>query len=167
MHKEINPELFGERIVAKNPVATATPPGGALDQQVLQQERQIADLRKQNHMLAEQLNKVIATLNEHMKNSGLKLERTTQGLTRLEQSHNGMVQETAQKLGQLNQRFQERKAIDQKIQEMVDRHNNVIKSFEVRMNHMQKLLSEKENQAQAALTALNDAKMEIARLKRL
>ncbi len=26
---------------------------------------------------------------------------------------------------------------------MVDRHNNVIKDFEVRMNHLQKLLAEK------------------------
>jgi len=42
----------------------------------------------------------------------------------------------------------------------------VIKSFEVRLNHMQRLLADKENQMAASQAALNEAKMEISRLKR-
>ena len=57
--------------------------------------------------------------------------------------------------------------MDQKMQEVIDRHNSVLKGFEVRITHLQKLLSEKDSQVMSAFAALNEAKMEIARLKRL
>jgi hypothetical protein len=106
-------------------------------------------------------------VNEWIKTSNLKFEKQNALLNRLEQSHNGLATEAGQKIGQLTAKANERRSIDLKVQEMVDRHNNVIKSMEVRMNHMQKLLVEKEAQMVSAQAALNEAKMEIARLKRL
>src|SRR5690349_20010385 len=106
------------------------------------------------------MNKVVSTVNELIKTSNNKFERQSALLSRLEQSHNGLATEAGQKITMLSQRVNERRSLDAKVQEMVDRHNNVIKSFEVRMNHLQKLLAEKEAQAAAAQTALNDAKME-------
>jgi hypothetical protein len=75
--------------------------------------------------------------------------------------------ESGQKISQLNQKLTERKSLEMKVQEMVDRHNNVIKSFEVRMGQLQKLLAEKDAMLVSAQATLNDAKMEITRLKRL
>jgi chromosome segregation ATPase len=132
----------------------------------LNTDRQIFELKSQNQALVEQMNKVVGTVNELIKASNVKYERQQSLMARLEQSHNGLAVETGQKLSQLSNKVNERKALEMKVQEMVDRHNNVIKSFEVRMNHLQKLLAEKEGQMAAAQTALNDAKMEIARLKR-
>jgi TolA-binding protein len=114
----------------------------------------------------EQLSKMTQAMNEANKNGSARMERFQQGLSRLETSHNGLATEAGQKIQQINNKLAERKALDMKIQEMVDRHNNIIKSFEVRLNHMQKLLAEKEAQTAAAFAALNEAKMEIARLKR-
>lgn len=168
MHKELNPELFGEKKVVKTPsMDAASTMGAASTNNYLNTDRQIFELRSQNQALVDQLNKVVATVNELIKTSNNKFERQQAQLGRLEQSHNGLATEAGQKITMLSQRVNERRTLDAKVQEMVDRHNNVIKSFEVRMNHMQKLLAEKEAQAIASQTALNEAKMEIARLKRL
>ncbi len=102
-----------------------------------------------------------------MKTTHLRLEKLQQQMVRFENSHNGLAQETGHKLAQIGHKFIERKSMDQKIQELVDRYSGVIKSFEVRMHHLQKLLSEKESQMMSAQAELNQAKMEIARLKRL
>lgn len=167
MQKELNPELFGEKKVAKNPLMESAGSLSTTNGNYLNTDRQILELRQQNQALAEQLNKVVGTVNELMKTSNLKFEKQQHLLSRLEQSHNGLATEAGQKITQLAHRVNERKSLDLKVQEMVDRHNNVIKSFEVRMNHLQKLLAEKEAQMITAQAALNEAKMEIARLKRL
>ena len=168
MHKELNPELFGEKKVAKSSAMdSVSAMGTTAPNSYLNTDRQIFELKAQNQALADQLNKVVATMNELIKTSNIKFEKQHHLLTRLEQSHNGLATEAGQKITQLSQRVNERKSLDLKVQEMVDRHNNVIKSFEVRMNHLQKLLAEKEAQMIASQAALNEAKMEIARLKRL
>ena len=168
MHKELNPELFGEKKVTKTPSMDASSAlGASSSNNYLNTDRQIFELKSQNQALVDQMNKVVATVNELIKTSNNKFERQSALLSRLEQSHNGLATEAGQKITMLSQRVNERRSLDAKVQEMVDRHNNVIKSFEVRMNHLQKLLAEKEAQTVAAQTALNDAKMEISRLKRL
>ena len=170
MHKELNPELFGEKKTARslNPSSgldNASLAGNSAN--ILNTDRQIFELKTQNQALTDQLNKVVGTVNELIKTTNIKFERQQQMLVRLEQSHNGLAVEAGQKISQLTAKVNERKNLDTKIQEMVDRHNSVVKSFEVRMNHLQKLLAEKEGQMVAAQAALNETKMELARLKRL
>jgi hypothetical protein len=167
MNKELNPDLFGEKKSNKalnheNSICLGTPGDNYLNT-----DRQIFELRVQNQNLADQLNKVVATLNELIKTNNIKFEKQSSLINRLEQSHNGLASEAGQKITQISQRINERKSMDLKVQEMVDRHNNVIKSFEVRMNHLQRLLAEKDAQVISSHAALNEAKMDIARLKRL
>lgn len=171
MQRELNPELFGEGKTARTARAEAAPaptaPGAPETTTFLNLDRQVLEMRQLLATLGEELRKVAAQSQEFMKTSHLKLERLQQQVTRLEQSHNGMAQEAGQKFHLLSQRMGERKALDQKIQDMVDRHTQVIKSFEVRMSHLQRLLTEKEAQFMNAQTALNEMKMELSRLKRL
>lgn len=169
MNKELNPDLFGEKKAAKSPsTADLTSSAGVVaNANYLNTDRQIFELKSQNQVLQDQLGKIVTTVNELIKSSNLRFEKQSHLLSRLEQTHNGLVTEAGQKFSHLSQRVNERRSLDAKVQEMVDRHNNVIKSFEVRMNHLQKLLAEKEGQMAACQTALNDAKMEIARLKRM
>ncbi|MDG0815499.1 hypothetical protein [Bdellovibrio svalbardensis] len=175
MHKELNPELFGEKKIAKSSSLTpsmdrsmeSTSSMASNGTNYLNTDRQIFELKTQNQAMAEQMNKIVGTVNELIKSTNAKFERNQHLLTRLEQSHNGLATEAGQKITQLTQRVNERRSLDLKVQEMVDRHNNVIKSFEVRMNHLQKLLAEKEAQMISCQAALNESKMEIARLKRL
>ena len=166
MNKELNPELFGEKKIARNATMDATSSVPAANN-YLNTDRQIFELKAQNQALVDQINKMAGTINEMIKSTNNRFEKQQQMLQRLEQSHNGLALEAGQKLSHISQKVNERKSLDMKVQEMVDRHNNVIKSFEVRMNHLQKLLAEKEAQMVSSQAALNEAKMEIARLKRL
>jgi chromosome segregation ATPase len=167
MHKELNPDLFGEKKISKSAGLEAASSLSSANNSYLNTDRQIFEIKAQNQALADQMNKIVGTVNELIKSTNSKFERQSALLSRLEQSHNGLATEAGQKITQLSQRVNERKSLDLKVQEMVDRHNNIIKSFEVRMNHLQKLLAEKEAQMISSQTALNEAKMEIARLKRL
>lgn len=174
MQKELNPDLFGDRpskASATESRETSVAANRAFDAgdaaAFLNLDRQIFDLRQQIAAIGDELKKVALQTQEFMKNTHLRVERIQQQLQRMEQSHNAWVQDGGHRLSQMSQRLQERKSLDQKIQELVDRHNQVIKSFEVRMNHLQRLLSEKEAQMVGAQAALNEAKMEISRLKRL
>lgn len=171
MQKELNPQLFGDRSTKASiepaPVDAlrATPRADTEMATFLNLDRQVLDVRTQISQMGEELRKSMAQTQEFMKSSHLRVERLQQQVQRLEQSHNGLVQDSSQKIAQMAQRLSERKNLDQKIQEMVDRHTQVIKSFEVRMNHLQRLLSEKEAQLVTAQSAINEARMELARLK--
>ena len=71
------------------------------------------------------------------------------------------------KFALLLQKLTEQKKYDQKVQDIVDRHNNLLKGYEVRLNQMQKLLVQKEHDYVEAVTTLKELKAEITRLKRL
>ena len=165
MHRELNPELFGEkRISVETPALLADLSG---EPHFLDVDRQISELKAQTQKSEENNRQLQTQWADSVKTGNLKLERVQQLLTRLETSHNGLAQEIAVRLTQMQQRIVERASYDEKTQEMIDRHNQVIKSFEVRMNQMQKLIQEKEVILNSNLQALNDCKHEIARLKRL
>lgn len=165
MQKELNPELFGENI-SKSRVVDNSSSQKPNSQQVAL-EGKISETRSQLHQLGESLTSVVNQVNDFIKGSQGKFERLNQSVLRLEQNDQAMNLETAQKLSQINNKLGERKIMDLKIQEMVDRHNSVLRSFEVRFNQMQKLMADKETLLVSAQSALNEAKMEISRLKRL
>jgi len=160
MQKELNPELFGEN----HTKSRVFEPQTASNISVLEQK--VAETRQQVHQISENLNKIVGQINEFIRNSQAKFDRLAQSIQKLEQNDQIINMEAAQKISQLHNRLGDRKTTDLKIQEMIDRHNSVLRSFEVRLGHMQKILNEKDAQVISAQAALNEAKMEIARLKR-
>ena len=163
MQKELNPELFGTAVVAAKKVEV--PQAQASTSQVLEQK--YLESKQSVAALAQQMQTLATQFLEFQKSTQVKLERLVQAAGKLENSHQVAVVEAAGKIAHLNQRLGERRSMDQKMQEVIDRHNSVLKGFEVRITHLQKLLSEKDSQVMSAFAALNEAKMEIARLKRL
>lgn len=161
MQKEINPLLFGENSSKSTLVERSMP------RPTLQIEQKIADNQSQITQVKEALQRVVQQMNEYTKNNQAKVERMTAALQKLEMNDIALATETSEKISQLHARVGERKSMDVKLQELVDRQNNVLRTFEVRLNHMQILLNEKDAQLVSAQAALNEAKMEIARLKRM
>lgn len=158
MQRELNPDLFGEKrlsVEAPAIVGDKMPEPDFLDI-----DRQILELRNQHQ-------KTQAQLADHVKSSNLKLERMQQLLVRLETSHNGLTVEVGNRLTQMQQHIVERASVDEKTREMMERHTQIIQSFEARMTQLQRVLHEKEAQLSHSLQALADAKAEIARLKRI
>ncbi len=168
MQKELNPELFGENTVrvsrsrvAEAPVVAKPPPMS------LELENKLNDARIHVHQISEALGRVVSQVNEFIKSVTGKQDRMQQALQKLEIQDQTIASEMNQKFAHLNNRLGERKSLDIKIQEMVDRHNNVLRGYEVRISQMQKLIADKESAMISAQAALNEAKMEISRLKRL
>lgn len=165
MQKELNPELFGESI-AKSRVVKADQASPAVTHTMVI-ENKINETRQQLHQLAESLATAVNQVNEFIKSSQMKFERLQQAVVKLEQNDQALNLESAQRISQISNRMGERKVMDMKIQEMIDRHNSVLRSYEVRFNQLQKLMADKEAMLVSAQGSLNEAKMEIARLKRL
>lgn len=168
MQKELNLEIFGEQSPSKNRNLSSrvTSNEKGSEPSFLNLDKQIFDLKSQCAYLTQTVDKLNHSLSESQKNFQIRIEKSQQQIQRLEQNHNGMAQEVTQRLSMVAQKLSERKNLDLKVQEMVDRHNNILKSFEVRLGHLQKLLNEKDMQIVQYQAALNDAKMEIQRLKR-
>lgn len=162
--RELNPSLFADTSSRAKVIE-----GGAHLQapQVIQSEQKIHELKAQISVLAEHVGKLTQGHTELAKSSQHKFEKVQQVLVKLENNDQYIVNEAAQKFARMNDRFAERKSVDAKIQEMIDRHNSILKSFEMRLAQMQRILMEKESQLLTTQAALNETKMEIARLKRL
>lgn len=133
---------------------------------VQEQEKAIdsAPPTSNNH---EELNELKVEILEIQKTSKLKSDRFNQSLLRLENHQSQMSADISEKFALLLQKLTEQKKYDQKVQDIVDRHNNLLKGYEVRLNQMQKLLMQKEQDYVEATTTLKELKAEIARLKRL
>jgi DNA repair exonuclease SbcCD ATPase subunit len=125
MQRELNPDLFGEkRLAPETPAFVAERP---MEPSFLDVDRQILELKAQNKNIYENNRRVQTQLADHIKSSHIKLERMQQLIGRLETSHNGLAQEIATRLTQMQQRIVERASYDEKTQEMIDRHNHVLK----------------------------------------
>ncbi len=95
-----------------------------------------------------------------------RLERFSQSIVRVEDSQSQTQQENAQRFANVVAKVNERKINDTKVQELVDRHNSIVRNFENRLTSLQRLASEQEMSLHNAQAALIDATNEIARLKR-
>lgn len=181
MKKELNPEIFGDyRGTTSSSVLdplhsdqevylrdTSSSGNRSTEAHFISAAKQILDLKTQIQLITEQMNRVVLTLNESNKTIHSKFEKIQQVLLKMDQSYNGLTSETGKKLNQLETQLADRAMMETKIQEMVDRHNNVVHNFEVRMGQVQRILAEKEAQQISTQSALNEARMEMARLKGL
>lgn len=118
-------------------------------------------------LVGKELDELKSQILEHQNSTKLKMDRLQSSIQKWEQNYSDLTQEISSKMAALIQKMNDQKKYDQKVQDIVDRHNNLLKGYEVRMNQLQKLLQQKESDYVEAHTALKEAKSEIARLKRL
>ncbi len=166
MQKELNPDLFGESGLSRSRHLETASPSVLGTQQLKELDLKLAEMRMQVNATIENMNRFATQVNEALRQSHQKFEKMEQVVGQLEQGQHALTLDNTQRLSQLSQRLGERKTLDLKVQEMIDRHNTVLKAYELRLNQLQKLIAEREQQILSTQAALNEAKMEIARLKR-
>lgn len=86
-----------------------------------------------------------------------RIERLMGSCQRMDELVKVFTNEISEKLSAVQVRMNERKLSEHKIQELVDRHTTMIQSYEVRLNSLQKILSEQEMQLMNARAALMEA----------
>ena len=171
MSRELNPELFPEMIkkAAQRPVSTTDE--GTLAPIRSEEWRilvgQVDFLKRKLKEFDARIETTNSRLNEFASATKLKFERINSSNQRLDEMIKNTLQDLNTKQSQIISRVNERKVGDAKIQDLVDRHNQLVLSFEVRLNQMQKLVSEQEMHLMSSREELKEAQREIARLKRV
>jgi hypothetical protein len=95
-----------------------------------------------------------------------RLERFSQAIVRVEDLQSKSQQESSSRFATIVQKVNERKINDGKVQDLVDRHNTIVRNFENRLTSLQRLASEQQLALHNAQAALVEATNEISRLKR-
>jgi hypothetical protein len=104
---------------------------------------------------------------EFINESKLKMNRLAQKMIHFEDRFEGLTQEVRTGNAKLSSRFTERGLAETKIEALIERQNSIINSFEKRMTQMGKTLEEAQLQLLRTQSALEDARKEIAKLKKL
>lgn len=183
LHRELNPHLFGSpegsaepkslgsdpRIPAASVIGTPEParsrvPYPPIDVKAM--ELAIANLKGAILQMEKRTETIGFKMEELARTIHARLERFSQSIVRVEESQSKTAQETNAKFATVAQKVNERKISDMKVQELVDRHNSIVRNFENRMLSMQRLVSEQEMSLHNAQAALEEARNEISRLKR-
>lgn len=185
-HRELNPQLFGAPTSQVEPSGLAADPrvpassmmGGAgavsedprrvpyapidvkaLEAQMMGVRSAIMAMEKRTESLGFKMEELARTVHA-------RLERFSAAIVRVEDTQNKAHQEIAGRFATVAAKVNERKITDTKVQELVDRHNSIIRNFENRMHSLQRLVSEQEMALHNAQATLDEARNEIARLKR-
>ncbi len=177
-HRELNPFLFGTPTMHdRNPVDPNKPAAGIMGKGVESAparptylpgdikalEHQINSLKVAFIQADQRMDTITAKIEELARTVHMRLERFSQALVRLEEMHNGLKHETTGKLAQVVAKVNERKVNDTKIQELIDRHNMIVRNFENRLLSLQRLVSEQEMALHNAQAALEEARVELAK----
>jgi hypothetical protein len=163
--KELNQELFGFKSlndkVSEEALREATEALKSLPQVPLHFESG-AGLANDHHLI-----QLKAEIDENNQTQNLRIERLQTSLSRLEKIHNSFVQDVSAKYQQVLLKLTDQKKYDEKVHDLIERHSQLLKGYEVRMNQLQKLLSIKEQEMSELQAHLNETKMELMRLRRL
>lgn len=186
MHRELNPQLFGTATPVEKigqPVDPAKPAAGIMGRPSVEAaptrqvayppidvkaiEGQMTQLRVGLMQMEKKTEMVHSQLQELARNTNSRLERFAAAIMRFEENIGQSHQESTMKFAQITAKVNERKVTDNKVHELIDRHNHIIRNFENRLLALQRLVSEQELALHNSQAALEEARSEIARLKRL
>lgn len=186
--RELDPQLFGTPVFGSQAGVTGaggsslpslglqgqTPPQTrpgqpipfpSIDLRVL--EAQVSQIKASLQHFDRKVEQLSTRFNELTRDTQGRLDRYGQQLMRLEDGIQRLTADTSQRVATLAGRVNERKLSDSKVQELVDRHNLMIRNFENRLSSLQKLAADQEQALLSAHAALEDARVELSRLKRL
>lgn len=164
MVKQLNTELFGESLSKdfefssnKSMFPLADAPLVPLDI-----DEQVRVTQEISNELSTQLDKVKAEQEEDRQVAKQKIDRLQSSLVRLEQSHNNFVQDLSEKFQLLIRKQSDQAKFEEKIRDLIDRHQNLINGYELRMQQLQKLLGQKEVEIIEMKSLLNEMKAELS-----
>ncbi len=108
-----------------------------------------------------------AEISEFINETKLRMNRMNQKISMFEARADNLVHEVKTSLTKMSARFSERTIADHKVETLIERQNLIINNFEKRMNQMVKVIEDSQTHLLKTQAALDDARREIAKLKRL
>lgn len=129
-------------------------------------EHQINTLKVGMIQMEKRFDAMAAKMEEIARSVHNRMERFSQAILKLEELHNHQSQETTGKFSMVAAKMNERKINDTKIQELIDRHNTIVRNFENRLVSLQRVVSEQEMALHNAQATLEEARAELAKPRR-
>jgi hypothetical protein len=166
MARELNRELFGNRGFME-PEAGASPVTAvAKAEEVRILHLQLEALGKRLKEFESRVETMHTKTDDLVKTNKQRFERV-QGhfQNQTEMVRNGFA-DINSKIAQVVSRVNERKISEGVIKDMVERHSQLVQSFEVRLQQLQRVISEQELQLMTARSELKEALHELSRLKK-
>ena len=150
MARTLNPQLFG---------STSAPTASANTDLIGQVAvRKVRDVEIQVETLDQKIEKWVQILDS-------KIQKLQAGQKSLADQMKMMSDHFTQQTSTLHNRLNERRAADAKVQELVDRHNQLVHNFELRLSQLQKLSSEQEMKLMTYQATYDEVLREIRGLK--
>ena len=168
MSRELNRELFGEPLSAATRPnfrsSAETAPASVEDLKIV--SFQVDTLNKKLKEFEAKLEMLGSRWDEFSGSSKLRFERIQGHFQRQGETIQSSFRDVHTKVATIASKMNERKMSDIAIKEMVERHQQVVQTFEAKLQQLQKLMSEQEFQLMNSRSELKDALKELAKLKR-
>lgn len=168
MARELNRDIFMDKLKQDLDASLPPPPAPfAKAEEMRHASLTIEALSRKIKELESRIEQVNSRSEEMVAANKQRFERVQGHFHR----HNEMIQggfsDLNDKVAHLASRVNERRISENQVKEMIDRHQQIVQTFEVRMQQMQKVMSEQEMQLMNARAEIKEAVREIARLKKI
>lgn len=97
----------------------------------------------------------------------MKTERLMVKVRMMEERQGEFIMDTQKKLTTMVTRSAEGPKMEMRVQELLEKHNQVVRAFENKINQIKRLVDQQEVTLFKAMGELEESRREIARLKRL
>ncbi len=95
------------------------------------------------------------------KNMTLRMERTMTMISHVQTQINHVSGDVNEKIVQLSAKVSERRLSESRTEDMIERHNTVVKALEARLAQMHRMVTEQQSQIHNFASALNEARAEL------
>ncbi|MCX7674809.1 MAG: hypothetical protein N2Z70_03145 [Bdellovibrionaceae bacterium] len=166
MQKQIRYDLFGLESSEAQPAIKSSLPSDLTWEEVLKTDQKISELRQMIQAVKDSLEayKKDQALQWHsLKN---QIDQLTQSMKILEQNDHQLAESLRQQRQTQHQKSVELQNTEQKVQELIQKHHMVLKSYDLKIHTLQAQLQKSENLLMSYQSQLIEAKAEIARLKK-
>lgn len=167
MSRELNRDLFMEKLKENLEASVPSPPTFAKAEDARLLSLHIETLQKRMKEFESRLEQSNTRMEELIVGNKQRFERVQGHFHRQTEMLQAGFQDCNEKIAHMASRVNERRIAENAVKELVERHGQVVQAFEVRIQQMQKLISEQEMQLMAARAEIREAVKEIARIKKL
>lgn len=176
MSRELNRDLFGEPtaiptsqnsrpIVRKSEMPTMGSLGSVSSEDVKLLGHQVDMMMKKIKEFESRMETLASKWDEFSSTAKLRFERIQGSFQRQAETMQSNFRDIHSKIATVASRTNERKMTETTTQEMMERHNQMVHSFEVRLQALQKTMSEQEYQLMSTKSEIKDVLKEISKLK--
>ena len=171
MARELNRELFASRLMPESQSATgaaagSAPSGLAKAEEVRVLHLHIESISRRMKEFESRVETMNTKVEEVISQNRMRFERVQSHFQRQTEMLQNALGDVHNKIAQVVSRVNERKISEGVVKEMVDRHGQVVQSFETRLQQFQKVMADQELQLMHARSELKDTMLELARLKK-